>query len=146
METDNWNGGIAPPFLNSELDRGELSISRHIRFIPGETAPGTHSVEAGWAPQPVWRYEEEKIYCPTENWTLVLGRSPCGLLAIPTDLSTTLHYVFNKCLSHRKHIAFPWVLRQCVQKTFTIYCKNVTGPGYLLFETFHCTKFGRGGY
>jgi hypothetical protein len=34
----NVGAGIAPPFLTSELDEGELSASRPYRFILWETA------------------------------------------------------------------------------------------------------------
>jgi hypothetical protein len=34
--------GITPPFLTSLLDVGEWSASHPGRFIPRETAPGTH--------------------------------------------------------------------------------------------------------
>jgi hypothetical protein len=36
------NGGIAPPFLTSELDGGERSASRPGRFTCGEKAHGNH--------------------------------------------------------------------------------------------------------
>jgi hypothetical protein len=35
------SGGIAPRTLNSALDEGELSASRHGRFTPREGAPGS---------------------------------------------------------------------------------------------------------
>jgi hypothetical protein len=41
------SGGIAPPFLTSELDGDELSASRPGCFTPGERASGTHWIE-GW--------------------------------------------------------------------------------------------------
>jgi hypothetical protein len=48
------SGGIAPLFLNSELDGSEWSVSRPCRFTPGKRVPGTHWT-GGWvAPEPVW--------------------------------------------------------------------------------------------
>jgi hypothetical protein len=41
-------------FLTSELDGGEWSASRPGRFNPRETAPYTHWIWVGWAPEPVW--------------------------------------------------------------------------------------------
>jgi hypothetical protein len=41
------SGGIALPFLTSELDGGEWSASCLDRFIPGEIAPGAHWI-GGW--------------------------------------------------------------------------------------------------
>jgi hypothetical protein len=42
---DIWgSGGIAPTFLTSTLDGGELSASHPGRFIPGEIAPGTNRI------------------------------------------------------------------------------------------------------
>jgi hypothetical protein len=40
------SGGVAPPFLNSELDGGEQLASRPGRFAPIEIAPGTFGLEA----------------------------------------------------------------------------------------------------
>jgi hypothetical protein len=48
MHEDVWgSGGIAPPFLTSALDGGQLSASRLGCFSPGEIAPGTHWI-GGW--------------------------------------------------------------------------------------------------
>jgi hypothetical protein len=45
---DVWgSGGIAPPFLTSELDGGEWPASCPSRFTPGERVPGTHWT-GGW--------------------------------------------------------------------------------------------------
>lgn len=41
------NGGIAPPFLVTTLDRGEQSSLRPCRFAFRETAPGTYYIR-GW--------------------------------------------------------------------------------------------------
>jgi hypothetical protein len=41
------SGGIAPPFLNWELDGGELSASHPFCFTPEEIDPGTHWI-GGW--------------------------------------------------------------------------------------------------
>jgi hypothetical protein len=45
------NGGIAPPFLTSVLDGGELSASCPCCFTPGETASGTHWIGDWVAPR-----------------------------------------------------------------------------------------------
>jgi hypothetical protein len=42
MKTYGGSGVIAPQFLTSALDGGELSASRPGRFTPVERAPGTH--------------------------------------------------------------------------------------------------------
>jgi hypothetical protein len=41
------HGDIAPPFLTSALDGGELSASRLCHFTPGEGAPGICCI-GGW--------------------------------------------------------------------------------------------------
>jgi hypothetical protein len=41
------SGGIAPLFLTSALDGGELSASLLCRFTSEETVPGTHFI-GGW--------------------------------------------------------------------------------------------------
>jgi hypothetical protein len=41
------NGGIAPTFLTSALEKGDWSASHLCRFIPGKRAPGTHWI-GGW--------------------------------------------------------------------------------------------------
>jgi hypothetical protein len=50
-----WNGGIAPPFLSSELDRGEWSV-----YVPAALPP-----EVGWAPKPVWALWRRENLAPS---------------------------------------------------------------------------------
>jgi hypothetical protein len=52
MENVWWNGGIAPPFLTSSLDRGEWLASCLNGITLGERAPGYQWTEE--------RYGEEK--------------------------------------------------------------------------------------
>jgi hypothetical protein len=55
-------GGTAPPFLTSAVDGGEWPDLRPGRFIPGDTARGTHK-EDGWVPKPVctpWSREKSR--------------------------------------------------------------------------------------
>jgi hypothetical protein len=47
MKTYGGSGCTAPSFLASALDGNERSASRHRRFTPWETAPGTNST-GGW--------------------------------------------------------------------------------------------------
>jgi hypothetical protein len=41
-------------FLTSALVGDKWSASRLGRFTSGEIAPGTHWIEVGWTPEPVW--------------------------------------------------------------------------------------------
>jgi hypothetical protein len=52
---------LAPPFLNSALDRVQWSASRSGRFIVGYIAPGTHVVCLTAGLDVVWK---RKINCP----------------------------------------------------------------------------------
>jgi hypothetical protein len=59
--------GIAPPFLTSTLDGGELSASYPHCFTPGEITPGTHWI-GGWV-GPSWSEccEEQILPCQEYN-------------------------------------------------------------------------------
>jgi hypothetical protein len=50
------DGGIAPPFLTSELDVGKLSASHPVRFISGERVHDTRCIVGCGAPEPVMYY------------------------------------------------------------------------------------------
>jgi hypothetical protein len=57
-------GGIAPQFLTSALDGGELSVSCPGRVAPGEIAPGTHWT-GGWVgPGAGLEVPEKRKSCP----------------------------------------------------------------------------------
>jgi hypothetical protein len=53
METCKVSEGIAPPFLTSALDAGELSASSPYRFAPGETISSNHWI-GGWGRPQSW--------------------------------------------------------------------------------------------
>jgi hypothetical protein len=58
-------GGIAPPFLISALDRGEWSASRPDRFIPEERTPDTHWINGWLGPRAgLDSVETRKFSCP----------------------------------------------------------------------------------
>jgi hypothetical protein len=59
------SGGIAPPFLTSEIDGGEWSVSHPGYFTLREKAPGTHCIE-GWVDPraDLGALEKRKISCP----------------------------------------------------------------------------------
>jgi hypothetical protein len=61
---------MAPPFLNSVLDEGELSAARPGHFTPRERALGTHHV-GGWVGlEPVWTlWSKGKSLVPAGNRT-----------------------------------------------------------------------------
>jgi hypothetical protein len=48
---------MAPPFLSSSLDRGELSLSHPFHFTPVDISPGTNYIGTCLDGQ-------EKIFCP----------------------------------------------------------------------------------
>lgn len=60
-----YSGGIAPPFLRSALDRGELLASRPARFTPREKAPGNRGMGGRVGPKDgLDAVEKRKITLP----------------------------------------------------------------------------------
>jgi hypothetical protein len=64
-----WSGGIAPPFLNLPLDRGEWSVSRPGRFTSGERATNSHLIGI-WVSTRAGLDRRKKFVCPSANRTL----------------------------------------------------------------------------
>jgi hypothetical protein len=98
------SGGIAPPFLTSALDAGELSVSRPCRFTPPpspETIP-RYPQEAGWAPEQVWMLYRRKNLTPTgirspAVQTVARRYTECG---IPTPGFYMYHLVYYSKLRY----------------------------------------------
>jgi hypothetical protein len=69
MKTYGGSGGIAPPFLTSELVGGEWSASRPGRFIPGEIARSTYWIGSWVGPRVGLDAVEKRqiLYCRESN-------------------------------------------------------------------------------
>jgi hypothetical protein len=80
------SGIKALPFLTSALDGSEWSASRHGRFTPGDTAPGTHLIE-GWVDLRAGlnAMEKTQISCPWRESKP--GHPARSLITILTNLS-----------------------------------------------------------
>jgi hypothetical protein len=86
MKTCGGSGGIAPPFLTSELDECEWSPSRPDRFTPGKRILGTHWI-GGWVG-------------PTAGEEAGNRTPAVQPVAIPTEPSQLLHRIWTFIVKH----------------------------------------------
>jgi hypothetical protein len=104
-------------FMNLELDGGEWSASRSVRFTPGETFQGTHLIGGGVGPRTSMDDMEKRIFLPLLALELrLLGRPASSqslhrlsyIISMPdpsTDLSLTFGYSYKNYvqISHLYH-------------------------------------------
>jgi hypothetical protein len=75
-------------FLTYGLDEGDWTALHLGHFNPGERAAGTHWLEAGWGPEPVWTLRRiKRSLASIWNRTLIPGLSSPDLRRYPDPYS-----------------------------------------------------------
>jgi hypothetical protein len=129
-----------------------VSVTPRPSFTPRGKDPGTHWIEAGWAPEPVWTQGlEEKSYAPIGDRTPIVQSVVTHYTAWATVAPTTLIAVVNQLLPSnvRPNTDFALLAFYCgfgfyLNKSYILFWKchiNFQGPNCVVLVLLTLQKF-----